>query len=387
GSGIFISPSSVLEKSGSVGLCLIIWAVCGAISYLGALCFAELGAVVGQSGGEYSYFQEAFAPLHAFFGPLIGFTYVWTSLFAIRPAEVTILALTFAEYTCVPIADAIGIHLSGQHNDLLKRIVALLAIGLITTINLTSVKLFMSVQNVCSTLKTLACLVVIAGGIYSFSIGEHHDLLTGFSGTKTSVKDLVLALYSGLWAFDGWTSSASVVEEIKSPEVNLPRSISLGVPLVTLLFFLMNVAYMTVLNLEEIVSAQAVAIMFSERLFGSFSFFVPLAVALSTFGCSLSVQFGVSRLCFVASRHGHMFKSFSYVHIRKYTPAPSVFFQGFLSACFVMSGNVVQLIEFVSFLVWIYYGLAMVSLLVLRKTQPDKKRPYKVRNLLYTLHF
>ncbi|CAH2105322.1 unnamed protein product [Euphydryas editha] len=103
GSGIFVSPASALENSGSVALCLIIWTVSGIISLLGPLSFAELGTVVGKSGAEYSYFQEAFGKIHKFWGPLTSFICAWILYVVIlRPAEVAIIVMTFAEYAFQP---------------------------------------------------------------------------------------------------------------------------------------------------------------------------------------------------------------------------------------------------------------------------------------------
>ncbi|CAH0728158.1 unnamed protein product, partial [Brenthis ino] len=102
GSGIFVSPSSALEHSGSVALCLIIWTVSGIISLLGALSFAELGTVLGKSGAEYSYFQEAFGKCHKYWGPLPSFICAWIYVMILRPAEVAIIVMTFAEYAMQP---------------------------------------------------------------------------------------------------------------------------------------------------------------------------------------------------------------------------------------------------------------------------------------------
>ena len=98
GSGIFVSPSSALERSGSVGLCLIVWVTCGLLSLLGALAFAELSAVVPRSGAEYAYLADAFGPLHPWFGPIPAFLCSWMYVFVLRPAEVAVINLTFAEY-------------------------------------------------------------------------------------------------------------------------------------------------------------------------------------------------------------------------------------------------------------------------------------------------
>lgn len=91
------------------------------------------------------------------------------------------------------------------------------------------------------------------------------------------------------------SSITIVTEEVKRPEVNIPRSIAISVPIVTVLYVFMNIAYMTVLNIPEMISSTAVAVAFGERTLGYFAFLIPLGVALATFGCALSVQFGVTR--------------------------------------------------------------------------------------------
>lgn len=128
GSGIFISPSGALERSGSVGLCLVVWAVCGLISLLGALAFAELGTVVPKSGGEYSYFLEAYGKLHPFWGPLPAFICSYIYILILRPAEVAVICLTFAEYVLQPLICMSG-GLSEESSAHDKKLIALCALG------------------------------------------------------------------------------------------------------------------------------------------------------------------------------------------------------------------------------------------------------------------
>jgi amino acid transporter len=97
-----------LARSGSIGLSLIVWTVSGLLSLLGALAFAELSAVVPRSGAEYAYFLEAFGPLHSYFGQLPAFVCAWVFVFVLRPAEVAVIILTFAEYFVQPISPYFG---------------------------------------------------------------------------------------------------------------------------------------------------------------------------------------------------------------------------------------------------------------------------------------
>ena len=78
GSGIFLSPSPIMRDSGSIGLSLIVWTICGLVAFLGALCYIELGTEIQRSGSEYSYLLNGF-------GKLPAFIYSWGSALVIRP--------------------------------------------------------------------------------------------------------------------------------------------------------------------------------------------------------------------------------------------------------------------------------------------------------------
>lgn len=377
GSGIFVSPTTALEETGSIGCCLIVWASCGFLSLLGALAYAELSTVVPRSGAEYAYFIEAFGPLHKYTGRLPAFICSWICVFLLRPAEVSIIILTFAKYSIQPFSELI----TGLCPDtkLLEKIVALLAICLITFINLTSVKLFVKLQNIFLFCKVGACLLVIGGGISWLMSGKTELLVDPFKGTSTSPGNIALAFYSGLWAYDGWTSATIVTEEVKKPEVNILRSILIAVPIITVLYVSMNFAYMSVLTREEMINSDAVAIDWAKKVLPPWiAILIPIGVAISTFGCALSVQFGIARLCHVAGQEGHVPMVFSFVHVTRMTPAASVILQGLISFICILVGNIHALIDFASFLTWVFYGLAMVALLIMRKTKPDAPRPYKV---------
>ncbi|XP_050665636.1 b(0,+)-type amino acid transporter 1-like isoform X1 [Leptidea sinapis] len=374
GSGIFVSPASALKHSGSVAVCLIIWIISGVISLLGALSFAELGTVLGQSGAEYAYFREAFGKMHKFWGPLPSFICAWIYVVILRPAEVAIIVMTFAAYAIQPFTS----NLDADYKDLTIKLTSISALFIMTYINITSVKLFVKVQNVFGICKVFACLIVIGGGIYEMAKGNTANIEKGFEGENISAGGIALALYSGLWAYDGWNSVTVVTEEIINPGVNVPLSISIAVPLITALYVFMNVAYMSVLSFSEMTSVPAVAVVFGDRVLGPASFLIPLGVAIATFGCAMSVQFGVSRVCYSAARGGHMLEVFSFVNMKRLTPAPAVALQALLTCIFIVVGNISTLIEFASWFLWFFYGLAMVALLVLRKTQAARPRPYRV---------
>lgn len=120
---------------------------------------------------------------------------------------------------------------------------------------------------------------------------------------------------------------------------------------------------MTVLDKQEMIDSVAVGMSFGEKVLGPFSFLIPLGVALSTFGCALSIQFGCTRLCYVSARENHMPEPLSYIHVTRSTPAPAVALQGILAFVFLIVGDISTLIDFASFLIWFFYGCAMIALL------------------------
>lgn len=130
GSGIFVTPTAALKYSGSIGFCLIVWAACGFISLLGALCFAELGTVIPRSGGEYVYLYETFSKLHKFWGPLPAFLCAWLYLLVLKPAACAVIILTCAEYAIQPFRSFIGLdHLDSDSQRNVIKLIGLLMLG------------------------------------------------------------------------------------------------------------------------------------------------------------------------------------------------------------------------------------------------------------------
>ncbi|XP_014488143.1 PREDICTED: b(0,+)-type amino acid transporter 1-like isoform X2 [Dinoponera quadriceps] len=375
GSGIFVSPSGLLLRTGSVGVSFLVWTACGLLSLCGALAYAELGTMNTSSGAEYAYFMDAF-------GAPPAFLFSWVSTLVLKPSQMAIICLSFAQYAVEAFAA------DCDPPDEVVKLVALLAIVLILLVNCYSVNLATGVQNAFTAAKLMAILVVIAGGSYKLIQGNTQHLQTAFDtidGSTINIGRLATAFYTGLWAYDGWNNLNYVTEEIKNPSKNLPRSIMIGIPLVTLCYALINVSYLAVMSPTEMIESEAVAVTFGNRILGVMAWLMPLSVAISTFGSANGTLFAAGRLCFAASREGHLLDCLSYVHVRRFTPAPGLIFHSLVAGAMVLSGNIDSLIDFFSFTAWIFYGGAMLALLVMRKTRPNHPRPYKCPLLIPVL--
>ncbi|CAH1986101.1 unnamed protein product [Acanthoscelides obtectus] len=365
GSGIFVSPSGLLERTGSIGMSFVIWMACGLLSLLGALSYAELGTMNTSSGAEYAYFMDAF-------GAPPAFLFSWASTLVLKPSQMAIICLSFGKYAVEAFVTEC------EPPDIVVKMVALLAMVVILYVNCYSVNLATSVQNVFTAAKLVAVLIVIMGGAYKMFEGNTQHLKEPFKDTQFSIGNIATAFYTGLWAYDGWNNLNYVTEEIKNPSKNLPRSIVIGIPLVTVCYALINVSYLTVMSPMEMATSEAVAVTFGNRVLGVMSWLMPLSVTISTFGSANGTLFAAGRLCFAASREGHLLDILSYVHVRRYTPAPGLVFHSIIAGAMVMYGTIDSLIDFFSFTAWIFYGGAMVALIMMRYTKPNYPRPYKV---------
>ncbi|XP_074602018.1 L-type amino acid transporter sobremesa [Brevipalpus obovatus] len=367
GSGIFVSPKGVLERSGSVGLSLIVWTGCGVVSLLGALCYAELGTLITKSGAEYSYILEAF-------GSLPAFLFSWVSVFILKPAMLAIICLTLSEYAVSPFY-------SGCNPDLFTvKLVTIFAIVTITYLNCHSVSLATGTQNVFTAAKLTAIVLIVIGGFILIFRGETENISQGFEGSRFSFSDIATAFYSGLWAYDGWNNLNYITEELIDPYRNLPFAIIFGIPMVTLCYVLVNISYMTAMTTNEILSSEAVAVTWGTRLLGAAAAIMPIAVAISSFGAGNGSCFTSGRLSFASAREGHLVDVLSFVDFHRFTPSPALIFNAIISILYVLPGNIESLIDFFSFTAWLFYGLTMLSLIVLRYKSPykDFHRPYKV---------
>lgn len=152
----------------------------------------------------------------------------------------------------------------------------------------------------------------------------------------------------------------------------------IAIPLVTLCYALINVSYLAAMSPDEMVESEAVAVTFGNRILGLFAWIMPLSVTISTFGSANGTLFAAGRLCFAASREGHLLDILSYVHVRRLTPAPGLIFHSIIASAMVLYGTIDSLIDFFSFTAWIFYGGSMLALIVMRYTKPNYPRPYKV---------
>lgn len=374
GSGIFVSPKGVLEGTGSVGFSLIIWAACGLLAMLGALAYSELGTCVPRSGGEHAYLMYAFGTGTRRIGTVFAFLFDWVGMLILRPVMFSVMTLSLGTYVVKPFFPTCA-----EPPVIPVKIFTVIAMLILAVVNISSVKLAQYLQNVTTVTKLVGIGVITVGGLYKICAGETEFITTGlFEGTRNDPSLISIAFYNGLWAYDGWNNLNFITEELKNPEKNLPRSILTGIPLTTVAYLLANIGYFAVMSKEEVLLSRAVAVTWSNYMLGVMSWIMPVFVVLSCLGSANGCLFASGRLCFAAARDKHFPTILSFIQIKRYTPMLSIIFTTIVSIITLIPGDLSTLIDFYSFCTWVSYGITMIALLVLRRTEPNLHRPYKV---------
>uniref|UniRef100_A0A3P8U2A4 Si:ch73-352p4.8 n=2 Tax=Amphiprion percula TaxID=161767 RepID=A0A3P8U2A4_AMPPE len=365
GSGIFIAPKGVLMNSGSVGLSLLVWALCGVLSLFGALCYAELGTSFTKSGGHYTYLLETLGPLPAFLR-------LWVEFLFIRPAVSSYVSLAFGRYVVEPFFAPCPAPMA------LIRLVSFLGLTFVVAVNCWSVSMASRTQVTLTFIKMFALVLIIIPGCIALGKGKTENFQNGFEVDLLTLDRLPLAFFNGLYAYGGWFYLNFVTEEVINPNRNIPLAIICSMVTVTVFYVLVNVAYYTMMTPAELLLSDAVAVTFANRTLQGMASVIPILVALSCLGALNGGFFAVPRMLFVGARDGHWPPIFSMIHIRRHTPLPAVLFLYPFVVLMLMTGEIYQLINFASFPRWFFIALATLGMLIHRYRFPLHPRPFKV---------
>ncbi len=360
GSGIFRSPAGIADRLPGPAPLLIVWSVGGLFALCGALTLAELAGALPQTGGMYAYIREGWGRLPAF---LFG----WTELLIIRAAALGAISITFAEYA----VRGLGLDPSMEPYATYARFLAAGTLVLMAVINIVGLRWGSMVQNVTTIAKYGGLLLII---LLAFALGLPK---TGGNFTPAvppgsfSIGAFGLALVSVLWAFDGWADLSKVGGEVKDPRRNLPRGIVLGTLSVIVIYLLANLAYLSVLTVEEIRVAPLVAAEVAQRLVGPWGVtLVSLTVLISTFGSINGSMLTGPRIFFAMADDKLFFKSVAAVHPRFQTPYVAVGLAATLGIGFVLLRSFEQLADIFVTASLVFYILGVSAIFPLRR-RPD----------------
>jgi APA family basic amino acid/polyamine antiporter len=386
GTGIFLKPAEMAREGRYVSIVFAAWIIGALLSIFGAFSYAELGAAIPEAGGEYAYLRRGF-------GPLWGFLFGWMHSIVGRPSSVSSIAagmMRFLSFFLPAVAAPLfTVHitipgLTGwiKPYDFVftwAQPLAVLWLVIMTGINYLGVRLGGEVQVFLTAIK-LASLAIIIG--IAFLLPNHvahsadpvwpSSLSTGLFGA------FLAALAAALWAYDGWEDLNLVGSEVKDPQRNFPRALVGGVAFVALVYLLFSAACLKVLPFQSVASSQHVASDVVEGLIGrGAATWITLAMVISALGSMNSSVLSGARVPYAMARDGIFFKVADGIHRKYRTPGRALIFQGVLASVMALTGTFEELTNLFIFAGWIFYGLAVVALFRLRRTEPNMPRPYR----------
>ncbi|HVO56240.1 MAG TPA: amino acid permease [Dongiaceae bacterium] len=385
GTGIFLKPAEMAREGRSVSVVFAAWIVGGILSLFGALSFAELGASIPEAGGEYAYLRRGF-------GPAWGFLFGWMHSIVGRPASAASIAaglMRFLGFFVPAVAAPIftwHIAVPGLTGWLKPydfvftwaQPLGVFWLVLMTGINYLGVRLGGGVQVFLTAIKILSVLLVI-GVAFALPVGAHASNPVWPSAAQTGLLSAFLAaLAAALWAYDGWEDLNLVGSEVKDPERNIPRALVWGVSLVALIYLLFSAACLKVLSFESVANSAHVASDVVERAVGhGAAAWITLAMAISALGSMNSSVLSGARVPYAMARDGIFFKIADGIHPKYRTPGRALIFQCVLTSIMALTGTFEELTGLFIFAAWIFYGLAVVALFRMRRTEPNLTRPYR----------
>ncbi|CAF1257140.1 unnamed protein product, partial [Adineta ricciae] len=337
---------------------------------IGALCYAEIAIIMPLSG---------IGSAHARTGDMLAFVNSWAKTFILQPSSNAIIVLTFSSYFLSGIMDSCGppielvkmlaIFSLGPLDDpiLFLSTFSLMYLVILGNVNAWSVTAANRLNIVFTVSKMATILVIAIAGLVR--IGQ---------GTTDNPLRIALAFYSGLWAYAGWGSLTSVTEEVKNPKRNLWLSIVVAIPAVIILYILTNISYFTVMTKSELLSSNAVAMTWGEIVLGSVARALPILISISALGSANVSTYSYARHCMVSARYGYLPAIFSYIQKQRLTPLPAIILQAILSIIYCIPSDVDGLINYFSFVSWLFRGLTFTAVLCCRFTKRDAHRVIKV---------
>jgi APA family basic amino acid/polyamine antiporter len=334
-----------------------VWVAAGILSFFGALAFAEMGAAMPSTGGQYVFLREAFGPLWAF---LCG----WTFLLVSMTASMAWLAVSFCRYLAyfIPL------------DPWQSKSIALAIVFVLTYVNYRGVTFGAWVQKIFTGAKLAGILVLVIAAFTSSPAAPASPVAYEFR-----MADFGIAMIACLLAYDGWVNVSFVAGEIRDPRRNVFLALLIGVSIAMAMYLSANIGYLMVLSPAELAKTERVGATVAERTMGSIGgAFVSATILLSVIG-SLNGRFLTqARVYFAQAQDGLFFKQFAEVHPVYQTPAFSLWVQAIWAAVLIATGTYEYLIDYAMFAIWLFYAISVAGLFALRRKFPNIDRPYKM---------
>lgn len=358
--GIFLTPAGMAKALGSPMWLLIVWLAMGAMALCGALCYGELAARYPEAGGGYVYLREAF-------GPAVAFMYGWMAFLVMDPGLTAALAVGLATYA------GYGLNLSPWEIKAL----AIATIIVVALINIRGVRLGAGFVRTLTFLKLGLLAFVFLWGV-GFQLGDWSNF-TPFVARRANSVPLVGALAGGLigafFSFAGWWDLGKLAGEVRNPVRALPRALTYGVIIVTIVYILTSFAFVYLVPLDQVTSGETFAAQAGEVLFGRAGGLIfSLVVVVAVLGSLAAVVMSAPRVYFAMARDGLFIHSVAVLHKRFETPARAIALQAVLASVLVVAGSFNEIVSYFVFVVVVFLALSVAALFKFRREDSNSVR-------------
>lgn len=361
GAGIFETPAIVAANASSNAAVILVWLAGGAISLVGALCYAELATTYPHIGGNYYYLKRAF-------GQRVAFLFAWARMTVIQTGSIALLAFVFGDY-------ASRMFSFGTFS---APIYAAGAIASFTTLNIFGLQQGKRTQNLLTAATVLGLLVVIAIGLMFASPTSMPPTVS------TPHESWGLAMLFVLLSYGGWNEAVYISAEIRDRQRNIVRSLLWSLGIITTIYLMLNLAYLKGLGLLAMGQSQAVAADLMQRAIGDRgAVFISLLIAISTLGAINATIFTGARTNYALGRDFSLFSVLRLSSRSLRSPTGALLVQGAIALTLVLLGTLTRrgfetMVDFTAPVFWFFFLLTGISLLVLRLREPEVQRPFQV---------
>jgi basic amino acid/polyamine antiporter, APA family len=388
GTGVFLKSRVMTCNVGTPGRVIAVWVVAGLLSLAGALTYAELAAIWPRAGGEYVFIRNAY-------NSRLAFLYGWMRFFASGAGSLAALAVGFAIFLNVLLTGALDItyfnfNLPGYRIPFGRlQLIALSAIAIVTLVNCASVSVGGKFATTLTAIKVASILMLGLGALFfargswtNFLLADNGGLCEGVAGAaRGGSAGFAAAMLGALWAYNGWNEMTFVSGEVKSPQRNIPLALISGMAICMALYVFVNTTYFYVLTPTEVASVPAtssVAAVVAESFLGAIAVSVIAAAMLSsTFGALHTSTMANSRIPFAMANDGLFPKTLARVSARTHVPVRALVVQGVWASVLALSGSYDTLTDYVIFVNWIFFGLVVVSVFLIRRRLPQVEMSYR----------
>lgn len=365
----------------------LVWIIAGVFTLFGALVYAELGAMMPETGGIYVYFKKIF-------GDFFGYLYGWAAFSVINTAGVSAIAFVCAQYADyflhLPRFDAVTEHSIAWHLPYMGDLYPLENIGvkslavslvlLFTWINYRSTKAGSSFQLI-STIIKIVVIVLLVFGIFLSGNGNTGNFFTAENPKHGGalISGIIAAMTGAFFAYDGWINIASMAGEVKNPQRNIPRSLLIGVFVCVVVYLLVNQAYLYALPVERIAASSLVASDAVGVVVGNTGEAIIAAlIVICTLGAINGNVMAPTRITYAMGKDRIFLPWAGREHKRFETPGNALWLHGIWICLFIITGSFDMLADMFVFVTWIAYLFGAIGIMMLRKKMPDAERPYKM---------